>query len=195
MLAISFCHAYHGKYSSSSLRIGGPLAIYDAKHPIYSSSLLISRLCFTYSEPLTMFLLCPSRRWEGRAEGGGTCLPAPGKRTRGCYLQYLKSSHFNIHVFVYPGKCSSNSPPKCPLGVPAKDYSCLWKWFLSRYMHPAAACSSPRAACLTPPCTARSVSPALFCRRDGGTWFHDISGRRINSSVVIAEKNPPLCCI
>lgn len=45
---------------------------------------------------------------------GVGCLPALVLRILRCYLQYLRSSHFNIQVFVYRGKWSSNSPPKCP---------------------------------------------------------------------------------
>lgn len=45
---------------------------------------------------------------------GVGCLPALVLRILRCYLQYLRSSHFNIQVFVYHGKWSSNSPPKCP---------------------------------------------------------------------------------
>lgn len=36
---------------------------------------------------------------------------------------------------------------KVPFWMPAKDYSCPWKWLLSRYVHPAASCFSLRAVC------------------------------------------------
>ena len=82
---------------------------------------------------------------------------------------------------------------KVPLWMPAKDYSCLWKWFLSQYVHPAAACSSLWAVCLTPLCTARSVSCALLYCRDGGNlipWHFQWEESPL--SLVIAEKNPAI---
>lgn len=136
-----------------------PLAVCDAKHLMYSS-VLISEM--PSSEPLRRSLFCPS--W------GVGCLPAPALRILRCYLQYLKSSHFNIQVFVYQGKRSSDFPQSAPLNVcqgllMSPPQASLWEYascsFLLRWRTDTGVCCQTRG---------------LGCAQGWGTWFHDISG-------------------
>jgi hypothetical protein len=97
---------------------------------------------------------------------GVGCLPASWLRILRCYLQYLRTSHFNIQVFVYHGKWSSNFLPKwssecLPEITHVSENGFFW------CLHPLASCSK-KALSLTPLWTTRSVSWALLNCRDGG---------------------------
>lgn len=126
-----------------------PLAVYDAKHLMYTS-LLTSEM--PSSEPLTMSLFCPSRGSDA------------SQHRRGEFSDVICNIS-KVHISISKSLSTRvNDLPtllKVPLWMSAKDYSCPRKGLRSGHAHPAASCSAQRAACLTLVCAARSVAGAV----------------------------------